>query len=445
MIVMKFGGTSVGKPERMRKIAGLLQQTPGRKIVVLSALSGTTNALVRIGEALVAGYPQDAAKEIEELEDHYRKFADELFVSEAYKAIGEEIIGRYFSLFRLLSAGAPGSYRQDDRTYRELLAQGELMSTELFFHHLQEIKVSASLLPALHFMSIDENQEPELEKISSRIMPLLDTMQSADILITQGYICRNHLNEIDNLKRGGSDYTASLIGAAIRAKEVQIWTDIDGMHNNDPRVVNKTIPIAELSFDEASELAYFGAKILHPSTIVPAQKYGVPVLLKNTMDEAAPGTMISDKSSGTAGVKAIAAKDGITAVRIRSSRMLLAYGFLRKVFEVFENYKTPIDMITTSEIAVSVTIDDAKNLPGILKELKTMGTIETDSNQTIVCIVGNRLAENQEVLNKVFTSLKGVPVRMVSFGGSPNNISLLIETKWKEKTLQLLNEGLFNL
>ena len=445
MIVMKFGGTSVGKPERMRKITGLLQQTPERKIVVLSALSGTTNTLVRIGDALVAGKPQDAAKEIEALEDHYRKFIDELYVSDAYKAIGQEITSRYFSLFRLLSAGSPGSYRHDDRTYRELLAQGELMSTELFFHHLQEIKVPARLLPALHFMSIDENQEPELDKISSRITPLLETMQSVDILITQGYICRNHLNEIDNLKRGGSDYTASLIGAAIHAREVQIWTDIDGMHNNDPRVVKKTIPIAELTFDEASELAYFGAKILHPSTIVPAQKYGVPVLLKNTMDEAAPGTLISDKSSAAAGVKAIAAKDGITAVRIRSSRMLLAYGFLRKVFEVFEKFKTPIDMITTSEIAVSVTIDDAKNLPEILEELKTMGTIETDSNQTIVCIVGNRLAENQEVLSKVFASIKTVPVRMVSFGGSLNNISVLIETQWKEKTLQLLNEGLFNL
>jgi aspartate kinase len=439
MLVMKFGGTSVGKPERMKKIANLLLATPGKKIVVLSALSGTTNTLVRIGENLLAKKPTAGAQEINDLEKHYSSFILELYESEAHKAIGQEIVSRYFSLFRLLAAG-----RFDDRSYRELLAQGELISTELFYHHLQERKVSARLLPALHFMSIDENQEPELEKISERLKPILETMTSVDILVTQGYICRNHQNEIDNLKRGGSDYTASLIGAAIRAEEIQIWTDIDGMHNNDPRIVKKTNPIAELTFDEASELAYFGAKILHPSTIVPAQKYSVPVRLKNTMDEKAFGTLISDK--GTSGqFKAIAAKDDITAIKIKSSRMLLAYGFLRKVFEVFENHKTSIDMISTSEVAVSVTIDDNRYLGEITEELKNLGSIEIDKNQTIICIVGNMLAEKEGVLKFVFDSLATIPIRMVSYGGSYNNISILVETSQKEKALNLLNEGLFGL
>lgn len=439
MLIVKFGGTSVGKPERMKKIATLVTGMAGKKIVVLSALSGTTNALVRIGDSLLAQQQTTANHEIAELEKHYLQFIKELYDSEAHRAIGQEIVSRYFSLFRLLAAG-----RFDDRSYRELLAQGELISTELFYHHLQEKKISARLLPALHFMSIDENQEPELEKISERLKPILETMTNVDILVTQGYICRNHRNEIDNLKRGGSDYTASLIGAAIKAEEIQIWTDIDGMHNNDPRIVKKTVPIAELTFDEASELAYFGAKILHPSTIVPAQKYHVPVRLKNTMDEKAAGTIISDKGS-RGQFKAIAAKDGITAIKIKSSRMLLAYGFLRKVFEVFERYKTPIDMISTSEVAVSVTIDDNKNLNPILEELKSFGTIEVDTDQSIICIVGNMLSEKEGVLKDVFQALATVPIRMVSYGGSPNNISVLVHSSQKEKTLTLLNENLFNL
>src|SRR5688572_4183762 len=293
-------------------------------------------------------------------------------------------------------------------------------------------------------MSIDENDEPELEKISERLKPLVNSLANIDIIITQGYICRNNKNEIDNLKRGGSDYTASLIGAAIRAEEIQIWTDIDGMHNNDPRIVKKTVPISELTFDEASELAYFGAKILHPSTIVPAQKYNVPVRLKNTMDEKAFGTIITEKGSeGT--FKAIAAKDGITAIRIKSSRMLLAYGFLRRVFEVFEKFKTPIDVVSTSEVAVSVTIDDNQFLPQIEEELRSFGSIEVDKDQSIICIVGNALSEKKGVLRLVFDALESIPVRMVSFGGSNNNITLVIATANKDKALNLLNEGLFDL
>jgi aspartate kinase len=439
MLVLKFGGTSVGKPERMKKIANLVLSSPGKKVVVLSALSGTTNALVSIGENLTAGQAAKAEEEITTLEKHYLTFIKELFESDAFQAIGQEIVSRYFILIRLLAAG-----QFDTKSYRELLAQGELLSTELFYQHLQERKISSRLLPALHFMSIDENEEPELEKISARLKPLINSLTNVEIIITQGYICRNHRNEIDNLKRGGSDYTASLIGAAIRADEVQIWTDIDGMHNNDPRIVKKTVPISELTFDEASELAYFGAKILHPSTIVPAQKYNIPVRLKNTMDEKAPGTIITSK--GTEGsFKAIAAKDGITAIKIKSSRMLMAYGFLRRVFEVFENHKTPIDMIATSEIAVSLTIDANTHLPSIENELKKFGTIEVDKDQVIICIVGNKIMDHKGVLDKVFSSLSEIPVRMVSCGGSANNVSILVDKQYRDKALNALNEGLFGL
>src|SRR6188768_2549067 len=439
MLVLKFGGTSVGKPERMKKITELLLSTPGKKIVVLSALSGTTNALVAIGDHLLLGQKAKAEEAIKALEEHYHAFIKELYGSESFQAIGQEIVSRFFIFIRLLAAG-----QFDSKSYRELLAQGELISTELFYQHLQERKVSARLLPALYFMSIDENDEPELEKISDRLKPLVSSLNNIDIIITQGFICRNNRNEIDNLKRGGSDYTASLIGAAIRADEIQIWTDIDGMHNNDPRIVKKTVAISELTFDEASELAYFGAKILHPSTIVPAQKYNVPVRLKNTMDEKAPGTLISNK--GTRGeFKAIAAKDGITAIKIKSSRMLMAYGFLRKVFEVFENHKTSIDMITTSEIAVSLTIDNNKHLAAIESDLKKFGTIEVDHDQTIICIVGSRITEQKGVLKKVFDSLTEIPVRMVCCGGSPNNVTILVDKQYKEKALNALNEGLFGL
>ena len=437
MLVLKFGGTSVGKPERMKMVASLCLATPGKKIVVLSALSGTTNALVTIGDLLLGG--RSAEENIDALEQHYQDFVSRLFETASFRAIGLETVSRFFIFIRLLAAG-----QFDQNSYRELLAQGELMSTELFYQHLQEKKVQARLLPALHFMSIDENEEPELEKIAGRLKPLVTSFRDIDIIVTQGYICRNHHNEIDNLKRGGSDYTASLIGAAIRAEEIQIWTDIDGMHNNDPRIVKKTFPIKELTFDEASELAYFGAKILHPSTIVPAQKYNVPVRLKNTMDESAPGTIITSK--GTEGViKAVAAKDNITAINIRSSRMLMAYGFLRRVFEVFEQYKTPIDMITTSEVAVSVTIDKNTSLPLIRTELEKFGTIEIDSNQTIISIVGNKITGSEGVLMKIFDSLQQIPVRMVSCGGSNNNISVLVRTEFKEKALIALNEGLFGL
>lgn len=422
----------------MQKVADLVINTPGRKIVVLSALSGTTNTLSEIAQHLQNNETAEAENKIEVLESHYHQFSKNLFKTPSYQTLGDEIISRHFSLIRLLSAGI-----FNDRSKRELLAQGELLATEFFHAHLNEREVKSRMLPALHFMTIDQDNEPELEKISERLMPLTDSLEKYEIIITQGYICRNHKNEIDNLKRGGSDYTASLIGAAVRANEIQIWTDIDGMHNNDPRVVKKTFPIASLTFDEASELAYFGAKILHPSTIVPAQKYNVPVRLKNTMDEKAAGTLISSDNGEEGTVKAIAAKDGITAIKIKSSRMLLAYGFLRRVFEVFEKNQTPIDMISTSEVAVSVTIDDNSAINEISEELSKFGTIEIDKSQTIICIVGNKLANKEDVLKLIFNSLDAIPIRMVSFGGSRNNISLLVDTSYKEKALNSLNEGLF--
>lgn len=437
MVILKFGGTSVGTPERIRTVANLVTSTPGRKIVVLSAVTGTTNALVEIAEALLASDTSSAREKINSLENFYIDFSKKLFNSTTYHALGEEIVSRHFSLIHLLAAG-----KFDNRSKLELLAQGELISTELFHTYLNESKIESRMLPALHFMSIDEDNEPELEKITERLQPLIKSLEKHDILITQGYICRNHKNEIDNLKRGGSDYTASLIGAAVRADEIQIWTDIDGMHNNDPRIVKKTFPIAALTFDEASELAYFGAKILHPSTIVPAQKYSIPVRLKNTMDETAPGTLISDNSE-KGKIKAIAAKDHITVIKIKSSRMLLAYGFLRRIFEIFEKHHTSIDMISTSEVAVSVTIDDNRAINEINEELMKFGTIEVDYNQSIICIVGNRIGEKDGVLKLIFNSLGSIPIRMVSVGGSKNNISLLIETIHKEKALNFLNEGLF--
>ena len=327
---------------------------------------------------------------------------------------------------------------------KDILAQGELLSTKLFSIYLAEINIDHVLLPALDFMTIDVHDEPQVGTIKVKLAQLLQKNRDKSLFVTQGYICRNARGEVDNLKRGGSDYSASLIAAACNASVCEIWTDIDGMHNNDPRIVDKTYPIEQLSFEEAAELAYFGAKILHPASIWPAQFYNVPVKLLNTMEPGAKGTLITEKA-GSVGAKAVAAKDGITAIRIKSSRMLLAYGFLRKVFEIFEKYRTSIDMITTSEVAVSVTIDNDVNLPHIIKELEPFGAIETDSNQTLVSVVGNEIEEARDVMKKLFDSIEPIPVRMVSYGGSKHNVTLLIDRQHKEQTLQLLNKGLFGL
>lgn len=437
MKIMKFGGTSVGKPERMHQVKDLITRDDQRKIVVLSALSGTTNALVSIGEAL-ADAKKDLAKErIDSLHQHYLTFYKELLKTDAARSKAENIIKEHFEFLNIIL-----KISFNEAINRDILAQGELLSTKLFYTLLQELGIEAVFLPALDFMSIDENSEPELKKIAEKLKVILANYPGERIFVTQGYICKNHRNEVDNLKRGGSDYSASLIGAAINADVVEIWTDIDGMHNNDPRVVDKTRPIAQLSFDEAAELAYFGAKILHPASIWPAQQYNIPVKLLNTMEPDAAGTTITGKEQGT-GVKALAAKDGITAIKIKSSRMLLAYGFLRKVFEVFEKYKTSIDMITTSEVAVSVTIDDLSHLNEIVTELESYGLVEVDKNQTIISVVGNMIAESEGTLAKIMNSLNAYPIRMVSYGGSRHNVSLLLEAQYKNDALRSLNEGLF--
>jgi len=434
---MKFGGTSVGRPERMHQVKDLITRSTEPTLVVLSALSGTTNALVGIGEALAAADKVLAKERIDSLHAHYLNFYPELLKSPAARTKAAEILKEHFEFLNILL-----KISFNEAIQRDILAQGELLSTKLFHTLLEELGVSSVLLPALDFMSIDENSEPELGKISERLKAQLSQHPDQRLFITQGYICKNHRGEVDNLKRGGSDYTASLVAAAVQASVCEIWTDIDGMHNNDPRVVDRTRPIAELSFDEAAELAYFGAKILHPASIWPAQLHNVPVRLLNTMDPAAAGTLIKAEVAET-GVKAIAAKDGITAINIKSSRMLLAYGFLRRIFEVFEAFKTPIDMITTSEVAVSVTIDDLSHLDQIVEELRRFGTVEVDPNQAIICVVGNQVAETKGSISAVMDSLVDIPIRMVSFGGSKHNVSILVDAQHKVQALKSLNEGVF--
>lgn len=436
---MKFGGTSVGKPERMHQVAQLITAGDEPSIVVLSALSGTTNTLVSIGDAMMKGDKQVAKQIIDDLEAHYRKFVSELVLTEPARKKANAIVTEHFEFLNIIL-----KISFNDALNKDILAQGELLSTKLFCVYLEEKGIDHALLPALEFMSIDAYDEPQIPSIKSRLNQLLHENPGRRLYITQGYICRNAKGEVDNLKRGGSDYSASLIAAAIQASVCEIWTDIDGMHNNDPRIVNKTFPIEQLSFEEAAELAYFGAKILHPASIWPAQFYNVPVKLLNTMQPQAKGTIILE-TAGSVGVKAVAAKDGIIAINIKSSRMLLAYGFLRKIFEVFEKYRTPIDMITTSEVAVSVTIDTAVNLDQILKELEPFGAIAVEQGNTIISVVGNQIAQTPSILSKLFESLNEIPVRMVSYGGSKHNVSLLVGSEHKNATLQKLNSGLFGL
>jgi aspartate kinase len=439
MKVMKFGGTSVGKPERMHGVAQLITRDDEPKIVVLSALSGTTNALVEISSNLAANERKIAKQNIDKLEAHYKQFIQGLLKTEDAKQKAQSVVDEHFEFLNIIL-----KISFSEALNKDILAQGELLSTKLFCEHLKEAGIEHEFLPALEFMQIDAFEEPQIGNIKVKLSQLLTNYKSKKLFITQGYICRNSKGEVDNLKRGGSDYSASLIGAAINASVCEIWTDISGMHNNDPRVVNKTVAIDQMSFEEAAELAYFGAKILHPASIWPAQHYNIPVKLLNTMEPDAKGTIILEEA-GSVGVKAVAAKDGIVAIKIKSSRMLLAYGFLRKIFEVFEKFRTSIDMITTSEVAVSLTIDSKDNLDAILQELDPFGTIEVDENQTIVSIVGNEIVQTPQIMKKVFDSIKEIPVRMVSYGGSKHNISLLIPSEFKTVTLQVLNKGLFDL
>lgn len=438
MKVMKFGGTSVGRPERIKEIARLVTSDPEPKIVVLSALSGTTNVLVEISAALSTGNRTAARDHIGALEKHYHDFIFELLKSEKALTEARRIVDEHFDFLTIIL-----KISYSESLNKDILAQGELLSTKLFSIYLHEQNIAHVWLPALEFMTVDINGEPNIGSINVKLSQVLKQHPEDTLFITQGFICRNARGEIDNLKRGGSDYSASLIAAAVNASVCEIWTDIDGMHNNDPRVVPNTMPIRKLSFNEAAELAYFGAKILHPASIWPAQHFNFPVKLLNTMKPDSPGTLIQSEADSE-GVKAIAAKDFITAIKIKSTRMLLAYGFLRKIFEVFEKYQTPIDMVTTSEVAVSLTIDQDFYLKEIIKELEMYGRIMVDRDQTIISIVGNKISGVQNVLTKIFDQLSDVPVRMVSFGGSQHNISILIPGEFKEKALLQLHKGLFN-
>ncbi|MEO9145649.1 MAG: aspartate kinase [Ginsengibacter sp.] len=434
---MKFGGTSVGKPERMAEIRKLVTKGDEPIIVVLSALSGTTNSLTEISHFLATGDRTSAKQRIDSLEQHYQNFITQLVKSEEDYQKAKDVLAEHFEFLNIIL-----KISYSEALNKDILAQGELLSTKLFSIYLHEQSIPHVWLAALDFMTIDPSGEPQVGSIKVKLTQLLQSHKDTNLFVTQGYICRNAKGEVDNLKRGGSDYSASLIAAAVNASVCEIWTDIDGMHNNDPRIVENTKPIKHLCFDEAAELAYFGAKILHPASIWPAQYFNFPVRLKNTMDPDAPGTLI-ESFSDSEGVKAIAAKDFITAIKIKSSRMLLAYGFLRKIFEVFEKYQTSIDMVTTSEVAVSLTIDNDTYLHEIIKELEMFGSIEVDANQTIVSIVGYHISKTENLLPKVFDSITEIPVRMVSFGGSQHNISILVSHEDKDKTLQLLNKGLF--
>jgi aspartate kinase len=436
MKILKFGGTSVGSPERMKKLLDIIDSSE-EQIVVLSAVSGTTNSLVEISAKLLKEDKQTALDLINALHQKYNDFVVELLADQKFLEQGREVVNYHFGFLETLANDIFTPIEE-----KVVLAQGELLSTTLYHIYLKSIGVPSVLLPALDFMKIDEDNEPDIPFTTEHLTPILAQHEDTKLFITQGFICRNSFGEVDNLRRGGSDYTASLLGAAILAEEVQIWTDIDGMHNNDPRIVKGTKPIAQLSFDEAAELAYFGAKILHPQSVFPAQKYKIPVRLLNTMEPQAGGTLISSESE-KGKIKSIAAKDGITAIKIQSSRMLLAYGFLRKVFEIFERYKTPIDMITTSEVAVSVTIDYLDNLDKIIEELHAFGSVEVDKDQSIVCVVGDFSAEKHGYAARVLDSIKHIPVRMISYGGSNYNISLLINTTDKTEALKSLHGRIF--
>lgn len=437
MKVLKFGGTSVGSAQRMKDVAKLI--TDGeQKIVVLSAMSGTTNTLVEISDYLYKKNPEGANEVINKLEAKYKQHIDELFSTEEYKQKTLEFVKSVFDYIR--------SFTKDIFTLFEekvILAQGEIISTNMVTNYLCEQGVKAVLIPALEFMRTDKNSEPDLNYIREKLALQLEANPGQEIYITQGFICRNAYGEIDNLQRGGSDYTASLIGAAVNASEIQIWTDIDGMHDNDPRVVDKTSPVRQLHFEEAAELAYFGAKILHPTCVQPAKYANIPVRLLNTMEPSAPGTLISNETE-KGKIKAVAAKDNITAIKIKSSRMLLAHGFLRKVFEIFESYQTPIDMVCTSEVGVSMSIDNTKHLNEIVNDLKEYGTVTVDHDMCIVCVVGDLEWENIGFEAKAIQAMRNIPVRMISFGGSNYNISFLIRESDKKTALQSLSDVLFN-
>ena len=434
---MKFGGTSVGSPERMKNVAQLVTKSNDQTFVVLSAMSGTTNSLVEISDYLYKKNPEGANEHINALENTYMRHVETLYSTEEYKEKTRSFLREEFNYLRSFTKDLFTSFEE-----KSIVAQGEIISTNMVGNYMQEQGFNVCLLNALDFMRTDKNVEPDPHYIKEKLTDIMNDHQDHQVYITQGFICRNAYGEIDNLQRGGSDYTASLIGVALNAEEIQIWTDIDGMHNNDPRIVEHTEAIPQLNFEEAAELAYFGAKILHPTCVQPAKYASIPVRLKNTLDPDAPGTII-DNVIMHGKIKAVAAKDNITAIKIKSSRMLLATGFLRKVFEIFESYQTPIDMIATSEVGVSMSIDNAAHLMEIVDELKKYGTVTVDSDMCIICVVGDLDWNNLGFESLATHAMKDIPVRMISYGGSNYNISFLIKEADKKRALQNLSKELF--
>ena len=437
MKVMKFGGTSVGTPQRMKDVTSLVTKSGKPVFVVLSAMSGTTNSLVEISDYLYKKNPDGANEVINKLEQKYQRHIEELYSSDIYREQTREFLREEFNYLRSFTKELFTSFEE-----KSIVAQGEMISTNMVVNYMKEQGIKAVLLNALDFMRTDKNAEPDPVYIKEKLSAIMEQNEGNQVYITQGFICRNAYGEIDNLQRGGSDYTASLIGAALNAEEIQIWTDIDGMHNNDPRVVDKTQPVHQLHFEEAAELAYFGAKILHPTCVQPAKYAGIPVRLLNTMAPDAEGTTISNATE-YGKIKAVAAKDNITAIKIKSSRMLLATGFLRKVFEIFESYQTPIDMVCTSEVGVSMSIDNSAHLGEIMDELKKYGTVTVDTNMCIICVVGDLDWSNIGFETRVMDAMKDIPVRMISYGGSNYNISFLIREEDKKRALQNLSDHLF--
>ncbi len=437
MKVMKFGGTSVGTPARMKEVTKLVTKSGEPVFVVLSAMSGTTNSLVEISNYLYKKNPEGASEIINQLERAYLKHIDELYQSDEVKQQTREFLTSEVNYLRSFTKELFTSFEE-----KSIVAQGEMLSTNMVVNYMKEQGINAVLLNALDFMRTDKNSEPDPNYIKEKLQAIMEKNEGQQVYVTQGFICRNAYGEIDNLQRGGSDYTASLVGAALGAEEIQIWTDIDGMHNNDPRIVDNTQPVHQLHFEEAAELAYFGAKILHPTCVQPAKYAGIPVRLLNTMEPDAEGTTISNATE-YGKIKAVAAKDNIIAIKIKSSRMLLATGFLRKVFEIFESYQTPIDMVCTSEVGVSMSIDNSAHLGEIVDELKKYGTVTVDTGMCIICVVGDLDWSNIGFETKVLDAMKNIPVRMISYGGSNYNISFLIREEDKKRALQSLSETLF--
>ena len=440
MKVLKFGGTSVGSPKSIKEVATIVTSYEGKKIVVLSAMSQTTNILHEITNLIGASKFEEAVAVIDQLTARYKVVISELYATETYQKQASAFIEERFDFLK--SYAHEGSVEVIKSIEKIIVAQGEILSTNLFSFYMAEINQPASLLSAFDFMRIDEQGEPDSDYITEALGEIVAANEATDLFVTQGYICLNAVGDIDNLKRGGSDYSASLIGAALQAEEIQIWTDIDGMHNNDPRYVDGTFSLKEISFDEAAELAYFGAKILHPQSVIPAKEKNVPVLLKDTFNPQAPGTIICNCEVPPR-VRAIAAKDGITAIKIKSYRMLMAYGFLKNIFKVFKKYKTTIDMVTTSEVAVTLTIVDTTNLDKIVAELENIGSVKVDSDLSIICLAGNFSQQQKGGGAAIFSSLTNIPIRMISYGGSNYNVSLVINTEHKIEALRALNAGLF--